>query len=190
MRRAWRFTKSLSTIWLENRSKNQIKMNIHFEPTCPGNSFQNPWPLSSKQTGALDVGRRGGKEGSLLRKWRRKRLGNVFFHPEEKPAKITKEPEAPILPIHEATDIALHSSCPGRYDCFFKFIAGEILSPVASPRTLAIQFQWWYRRDSDRALFESFVRHVWRKVLVRFGGWILKPEGEALENLTGICYRS
>jgi len=42
------------------------------------------------------------------------------------------------------------------------------LIPVA-PRQLSVQFQWSYGRNADRALFESFVSHVWRKVLVRFG---------------------
>ena len=99
------------------------------------------------------------------------------------PAEITRELETPLppaLPIYEVqrnppallctARVLSVITAPSTLSTFsLSSSPGQpILTPVA-PRQLAIQFQWSYGRDSDRALFESFVSHVWRKVLLRFG---------------------
>ena len=99
------------------------------------------------------------------------------------PAEITRELETPLppaLPIYEVqrnppallctARVLSVITAPSTLSTFsLSSSPGQpILTPVA-PRQLAIQFQWSYGRDSDRALFESFVSLVWRKVLLRFG---------------------
>ena len=101
------------------------------------------------------------------------------------PVEITRESGAPLppaLPMHEVQRDPPALLCTARVLSVMSPSASlssstipsfssprqPTLIPVA-PRQLAVQFQWSYGCDADRALFESFVSHVWRKVLVRFG---------------------
>jgi hypothetical protein len=102
------------------------------------------------------------------------------------PVEITRESGAPLpptLPMHEVQRDPPALLCTARVLSAMSppsaSLPSSIIPPSSSPgqptlipvapRQLAVQFQWSYGRDADRPLFESFVSHVWRKVLVRFG---------------------
>ncbi|KIM41749.1 hypothetical protein M413DRAFT_444994 [Hebeloma cylindrosporum] len=105
---------------------------------------------------------------------------------KDPPSEITRKlgsPLPPALPVHEVQrelpallctarvlPVAAPSTSSSSSTIPPPYSPGQSALTLVAPRQLAIQFQWSYGRNSDRALYESFVSHVWRKVLVRFVG--------------------